>query len=129
MNKFEIGDTIIRLTGMKGVPYGDPFSATEQEVKFQHKYELVERAHLIRKFVYITLEEFFDAGGKIEKGTNVYSNGQGRVVGQYLEYQSLLMCHYASNAAWKSFPIPTVNTFVKIEVDVDVKRIVTDTKI
>lgn len=67
------------------------------------------------KKMLITLTEFVENGGILEKDRTLYVNDNDNVVGYYLGYDDKLGTHLMYNASYKSAPIH-MGFLVEIEV-------------
>lgn len=65
------------------------------------------------KCIFVTIEEFLQNGGKLEKDREIYTEAQN-LAGYYLK--PFKDHHLACNASYKSFPVLSMAFYVKIEV-------------
>jgi hypothetical protein len=70
------------------------------------------------KFIYVTIEEFIDNGGKLKEGRDIYAGEKGEVTrffGKFLGIDKKMNVPLCTNNTYKSIPVPWI-FFVKIEV-------------
>jgi len=64
----------------------------------------------------VSINEFLDNGGTLEKGRKIYGVVKDFPIAEYLEYDYRLKVHLGSSVNWKSFPLTSSVDSVEIEV-------------
>lgn len=67
------------------------------------------------KTTLVTIKEFIDNGGILEKSREIYANDIDSLSGYFLEWDDKLNVVLVYNTTYKSFPV-SINFLVEIEV-------------
>jgi hypothetical protein len=65
------------------------------------------------KFIWVTLREFIDNGGKLETGRNIYLSANTNPIGEYKTFEGGL---HLITSGLRTHPISETTFFVAIEV-------------